>query len=211
MILESQVLQALFLHLFGFILVHLYQNKGVFAKDTYIEKSTLSFIDIFWNLIEKIPTPSQIIKYSKETVKTCGEPYVLFGMSFGLILAVPLYCWPEQTMADNHTLLFLRFIGVFLCLSLMFYKRYPKFIQRHFHIYWHIVAMYCLPFLSAIVYLSGGQSAFLAVNFAIALIFLAFLTRVLIFCALNAIGILLAGYVHFMMLAKGESIVLESK
>lgn len=113
-------------------------------------------------------------------------------IAFGLIMSInyPIYflIWYIADVQSYQNLP-LRLTASLMCLSLVFNKRWPRFIQKYLPIYWYFTACFCLPFFFTFMMLKNDMSTLWLMNYMSILFFLILLFDVLSSCILFSLGL----------------------
>jgi Na+/proline symporter len=184
-----------------FLILHFISNKKfVIVKNSTTNKSSLR-LDIN-TLIEgakkRISSLVHFNTFCKERVEKNGSSYSLFGTMYTVILVLPYFLWSNEVYKDQeHTILYLRIIGVVMCSILMAESRIPQILARYTPVFWYITLVYCLPFLSVVTLFITNGSMEYVVNIALTIMFLIVLVDLS-----SAIGISIIGTIAAILFYK---------
>lgn len=146
----------------------------------------------FWEMIDSlIPTPERVLHSSQESVRKYGAPYVLFGTFCCISFTVPYFMWSYEALQEQALMMCLRIIGGVLCGLLIVGDKWPKKLVPHMPIFWHGTLLYCLPFISTVMFLLTNGSVEWLVNVGITLLFLIVLVDWFTFLVLTMLGVAL--------------------
>ncbi|MCE2992637.1 MAG: sensor histidine kinase [Alphaproteobacteria bacterium] len=142
------------------------------------------------NLLKYLPTLSNIVLYSTSKVKKIGAPHITFGIFCCVNYVVPFFMWTTESNAlDYPVMISLRIIAGFLCVGLLLKEFWPQWSQRYFPLYWHFTLMFCLSFLTTIMFLIMHANIEWLINVALAIMLLAMLVDWVSFVIISVLGI----------------------
>lgn len=139
-----------------------------------------------------LPTPHNIINYSRHQVFKYGAPYMLFGGFFVINYVLPFFMWTHGSTQAYNFMFMLRLIGGTLCGLLITREKWPKNLLPYMPIFWHLSVMYCLPFMSTMMFLLTESSTEWLINVAIMIILLFILLDWATALVLGSLGIVFA-------------------
>ncbi|MEL6412999.1 MAG: hypothetical protein AAFQ08_02635, partial [Bacteroidota bacterium] len=90
----------------------------------------------------------------------------------------------------------LRLVGATACGLLIVKERWPRRLLPYFPVFWHVTLLYCLPFISTIMFLLTHGSIEWLVNVAITVLFLIVLVDWVTFLLLSALGVVLGFFFY---------------
>ncbi|MHB9147058.1 MAG: sodium:solute symporter family protein [Candidatus Amoebophilus sp.] len=194
----------------SFFIVHLIQNRGVAMVDRNHSESSRIIPSAGSKTIQDqlksyIPTLSNIIRYSQQRVRQYGAPYILFGIFFTINFTYPYFMWSSSGLQAPNLMLALRLVGAFACGLLIVQSKWPKSLLPYMPTYWHLTILYCLPFMSTMMFLLTQGSTEWLINIAIVIILLFILVDWVTAMILGVLGVSLAaifyklfvGEIHF--------------
>ena len=152
------------------------------------------------NLLKYIPTLSNIVLYSTSKVKKIGAPHITFGIFCCVNYVVPFFMWTTESNAlDYPMMISLRIAAGFLCVGLLLKEFWPKSVQKYFPVYWHFTLMFCLSFLTTVMFLIMNANIEWLINVALAIMLLAMLVDWLSFVIISVLGVSLGllSYTYF--------------
>ncbi|AIL64605.1 CAI-1 autoinducer sensor kinase/phosphatase CqsS [Rickettsiales bacterium Ac37b] len=135
-----------------------------------------------------------LITLSQSIVKKYGASYHTFAL-FGVI-NYPLTYLYEAYFIKNTEGLILRLVSTLLCFILLLNKYWPKKLKAFLPLYWYMVIIFTVPFLTTYLLLKDNFSLGWLINFNIGVMIVILLLDSLTFVVIEAIGIIL-GFVFF--------------
>ena len=144
---------------------------------------------IFSNLL---PTPSKLLRYSKDKVAKYGANPTLFAFFMSFSYMLPFFMESYTDPAAYTWLLAIRGMGALLCVGLLLKTQWPSGLLPYFPSYYHFCLLYCLPFVTTFFFLLEGGSIEWIVNVALSIMFLIVLTDWATFVGLSMLGVALA-------------------
>ncbi len=132
------------------------------------------------------------MQYSQQRIKKYGAPYILFGTFVAINFTYPYFMWNSPTSQHYSLILSLRLLGALLCGMLIAKSKWPQGLLPYFPLYWHLVILYCLPFIGTIMLLLTQSNIEWVVNIAITVILLLIVVDWLTALIIGGLGILLA-------------------
>ena len=184
----------------AFIITHLIQNSRRFKYDYYNGEQRKQLLDkpIIEIIKDCIPTLDKLANYSVEKVKDIGAPYQLFGIFTCVNYVIPYFMWSFDKFPNQEYIAILRFIAGGLCVGLIMADQWGRKVEKYLPLYWYFTVMFCLPFMTTVMFFSTqGQHGWL-LNMSLAIFFLAILTDWKTFIILNIIGFILGfGFYKF--------------
>lgn len=148
---------------------------------------------------QHVPTPQNILQYSKNKVKSYGhyrKPLVGYYLSMLLIWATTI-CLQLATMSPLSLLL--RIGGLFPLLVIFLGGAFQWKTRRYFPLFWHLTLMYCLPFMLMFMYLWEGGGTLLSIELLVGMVLLMRLVDRTSFWILKLTGALLACGVYYLV------------
>ena len=172
--------------LIAFITTHLIQNKGCFSYDSGRKQNNI--VKNLTTVIDYLPTLQKLVNYSAKKVKDTPTPYRLFGVFCCVNYIVPYFMWSFDQFLHQEYVIFIRFVAGFLCLGLIMADRWYSGIKKYLPLYWHFTVMFCLPFITTIMFFSTKAEHGWLLNMALSILFLAIIVDWQTFIILNIIG-----------------------
>ena len=181
-----------------FLGTHLYIHKGFKTvkrkKELYLNECNPPgsfFQDIL---------PKNLLIYVQKQLKVYNPPYVLAGIFCLLNLIAPHFLWDQVIKLHTKCLLVAHVVGGILAVLLMTKEKWSKTVQvNYLPILFYVTLLYCLPFVSTLMFIiSRGDGNWLA-HLLISLTFLLVLVdwgMVLLLTVLG-MGLSLLFYPHF--------------
>jgi Na+/proline symporter len=191
----------------SFLIIHFIQNGKIVMVDrsTYEVYNTL--VKPHHRSIQKwfryhLLNLSNIIQYSQNRIKEYGAPYILFGIFYGINFTYPYFMWSTSGSLAPDLILTLRLIGALACGLLVVKSKWPRSMLPYMPTYWHLSVMYCLPFMSTMMFLLTQGSTEWLINIAIMIILLFILVDWATALVLGSVGIMLAFSCYFFCVGK---------
>ena len=177
----------------AFIITHLIQNGGRFKHDCYEKEQRKRLFNksIIETIKDYIPTLDKLANYSIEKVKDIGAPYQLFGIFTCVNYVVPYFMWSFDKFPNQEYLTVLRFAAGGLCVLLMMADQWHRKVEKYLPLYWHFTVMFCLPFMTTVMFFCTQAQHGWLINMMLAIFFLSVLVDWKTFIILNATGIIL--------------------
>ena len=177
----------------AFIVTHLIQNGGSFRYDCYDKEQRKRLFNkpIIETIKDYIPTLDKLANYSIEKVKDIGAPYQLFGIFTCVNYIVPYFMWSFDKFPNQEYLTVLRFAAGGLCVLLMMADQWHRKVEKYLPLYWHFTVMFCLPFMTTVMFFCTQAQHGWLINMVLAIFFLSVLVDWKTFIVLNATGIIL--------------------
>ena len=191
----------------AFIITHLIQNGGYFKYDDQEKRKKYTLFGIFK---EYLPSFDKLAKYSVAKVKDVGPPYQLFGIFTCVNYVVPYFMWSFDQFHNQEHLTILRFAAGGLCIFLMLANQWHRKVEKYLPLYWHFTLMFCLPFLTTVMFFCTQAQHGWLLNMGLAVFFLSVLVDWKTFIALNIIGIILGG-VYYKSFIETPTVVLDAQ
>ncbi len=189
---------AMLVNAIAFLTMHLIQNKGfVFIKrnnnDKFEKKKMFipKLKDILSYLYDKIPTPKKIFLASKKSVMQHGANNLIFGIFCCINFILPYMIWKHETKQVFDIITCLRLTGGLMAGLLIVKSEWNKKLKLFFPLFWHFTLLYCLPFLTTVMFLITKGSLPWLINVTISLFFLILLVDETVFIILASLGIIL--------------------
>lgn len=178
----------------SFLIFHMIENEGIAMADRGTRpKTNLLTISKVMKLIKRyFPTPSNIIQCSQQRVKQYGAPYILFGIFYAINFTYPYFMWSSTLPQAPNMMLIIRLIGALACGLLIAQSKWPKRLLPYMPTYWHITVLYCLPFMSTLMFLVTQGGTEWLINIAIIIILLFILVDWTTAFILGIVGIIFA-------------------
>jgi len=151
---------------------------------------------LYASIKQILPTPHNIINYSKNQVNKYGAPYMLFGGFFVINYVLPFFMWTYGSTEIYNLMFMLRLIGGTLCGLLIVQEKWPKKLLPYIPAFWYLTVMYCLPFMSTMMFLLTNGSTEWLINIAIMIILLFILVDWLTTLVLGSLGIFFAFFCY---------------
>jgi SSS family solute:Na+ symporter len=170
-----------------FITHYLHHNGFVIMQREKRQVYSKSIIPIFVNLI---PTPKKIINYSREKVAKYGADPTTFSFFIAFTYMVPFVMESYGKQEYYGLLLGLRGVAVILCIILIMREFWPNWLKRNFAIFWHFTLMYCLPFITTVLFLIEQLSFNWLINVSLVIILLIVLVDWVTFFILSIVGVI---------------------
>ncbi|MEO1219377.1 MAG: HD domain-containing protein [Bacteroidota bacterium] len=123
-------------------------------------------------LRQLLPTPRRIVQYSQTKVEQYKAPYELFGTFLVINYVLPYFMWSHDSPAIYDLMFTLRLVGGILCSLLIVQEKWPQALRPYLPVYWHATILYCLPFMSSLMFLVTKGSTEWLINAAIITILL---------------------------------------
>jgi len=192
------ILVAVFANGLAFMISHMVHNKGIILikrdKDSVettekpwkptIEK-TLNF---FFSLI---PTPKKIYEFSRQSVIRFGASNILFGIFCCVNFTLPYFMWDHEVKEKYDFMIYLRFIGGIMAGLCIVKDQWKEFLKPYFPLFWHATLMYCLPFVTILMFFLTNGSFTWLFNIATSIFFLILLVDGTMFLILGSLGVAL--------------------
>ena len=178
----------------GFFGTHLLQHGGLLMVDRNEERTLIwrpRSITVLRAIDSLIPTPRRIYKYSQESVRKYGAPYVLFGTFYCICFTVPYFMWSHESLQAQELMLFLRLLGGVMCGLLLIEEKWSPRLVPYISLFWHATLLYCLPFIGTVMFLLTQGSVEWLINIGTTLFFLIVLVDWATFLILTVLGVLL--------------------
>lgn len=155
----------------------------------YTVKSQGNKKPIRFNIIKYLPTPKNILLYSTNKVNKVGADYTAFAIFCCINYIVPFFMWTFGTPNHYPIMLSLRVAAGFLCVGLLLKNYWPQAFKKYFPVYWHLTLMFCLPFITTVMFLLMNANTEWLINLALAILLLAILVDWLSFMLIFTMGI----------------------
>ncbi|WP_039459285.1 sodium:solute symporter family transporter [Candidatus Jidaibacter acanthamoebae] len=158
--------------------------------------STVTYEKMIKMIVKHLPTPKNIYRYSKTKVENFGANHLMFGIFCCVNYIVPYFMWTHQKPLNYFVMLSLRLIAGLLCVGLLFKEYWPKRFKKYFPLYWHLTLMYCLPFVTTVMFIVMSADVEWLINLTLAIMLLAMLVDWTSFIIIFLTGVLL-GYLFY--------------
>ncbi len=177
-----------------FFVMHFMRHRGF----VIVRRSTQTADEYLWQprrqrlgqtLLQLIPTPRRILHYSQQQVTKYGAPYLLFGAFCCINFTLPYFMWAHDAPSSYDLMLYLRVLGGVLCGLLIVRDKWPSTLLPYLPTFWHLTLLYCLPFMSTVMFLLTTGSMEWLINVAVTIMFLIVLVDWLSFMLLASLGI----------------------
>jgi Na+/proline symporter len=180
----------------SFLGVHALRNQGfiIVRPVSRIERGELwrlqpkPFVE---RLINLLPTPKSIIRYSHRKIDKYGAAYILFGTFCCINFTLPYFMWTHEFAKSHSLMTYLRLTGATMCGLLIVRDKWPKSLLPYLPTFWHLTLLYCLPFTSTIMFLLTQGSVEWLINVALTIMFLIVLVDWMSFVILTVLGVAL--------------------
>ena len=187
--------------LFG---LHLIKFRGFAIVSTEANKGTILLSptrkNFYGYLKSCIPTLSGIVLYSQKKVEKYGAPDVLFGIFCCTSFTLPYFMWSPSLNQSAHSVLYLRVIGTIMAGLLIVKDKWPKSLLKYMPTYWHLTLLYCIPFISTVMFLLTQGSVEWLINVALTIMFLIVLVDWATFFLLMGLGMGLGLLFHMVVI-----------
>ncbi len=185
----------------GYMISHIIQNKGVvFIKrdDEYeIENIWIPNLNSILTKLKNImPTPSRVYEYCKNEVRNNGSQNVIFGAYCCINFSFPYFLWRHSDIEKFNFMTNMRFIGSVLGGILIVKSQWKEFLKSYYPIFWYATLIYCIPFVTTMMFLlTNGSTAWL-ISIGSSMFFLMLLVSSEIFIVIAPLGTILALLIH---------------
>jgi len=188
----------------SFFGTHYFQNKG-FAVVNRAEEQQIGYV---WHptrrgmskrLTSLLPTPKKLFSYSRDRIDKYGANPTLFALFMSLNYMIPFFMHSHAGPAAYNWLLGVRGIGALLCVGLLLKSQWPARLLPYFPSYYHFSLLYCLPFVTTLLFLLEGGSIEWLLNIALSIMLLIVLVDWVSFVVLSLLGVFL-GVVTYKLL-----------
>ena len=186
----------------AFILTHLIQNGLHFKYDNTKTKGREDKVWSFFSFNNCVPTLAKLAKYSSEKVRDVGAPYHLFGIFCCVNYVVPYFMWSFDKFPNQEIITLIRFIAGGLCVFLIMADQWHRKIEKYLPLYWHFTVMFCLPFVTTVMFFATQAQYGWLLNMALATFFLSVIVDWRTFLTLNMIGIISGTIFHEVFIGK---------
>ena len=159
-------------------------------------RSTYNYLRIFWD--QNIGTITDLEEY-----KNVFTGFMLFNLIF------PYLVFSQSEMTNQPIIINMRLLAMSVCAILYLKNIFYKQDLRIDGIFWTFVIVYCLPFLSTIIFLFNINSTAWLVNYMISIFLLSILVSWTIFTIFSLIGSVL-GFLFYNAIAE-ESVSLGAE
>ncbi|MHA7878132.1 MAG: sodium:solute symporter family protein, partial [Bacteroidota bacterium] len=160
-----------------FMGMHIFKNKGLSIisrrkeyAQTHIRRRHRA--GLLGQLYKLLPTPQNIVSYSRSRVLKYGASYMLLGIFFILNYIIPYFMWEYDNTQAYELTLYLRLLGAIACGLLIVKDKWPNSLIPYLPSFWHLTLLYCLPFTSTVMFLITQGSVEWLINIAITIMFL---------------------------------------
>jgi Na+/proline symporter/signal transduction histidine kinase len=187
----------------SFLTIHYIKNKGLVLMDRTTTKGAVLFNrvklkSIYLAIKNLAYLPNSINEYTTKG----GEDPVTFGLFISFMFMVPFLTSYRIAHANTYKwILVIKSIGILFCLGLLFKPDWPDRFKKYYPIYWNITLLYCLPFVSGLLFIIHEYNIVWVINISLCIILLITLVGWKPFFSLSIIGFLLA--IFFYKLAIG--------
>ncbi len=186
----------------GFIIPHLILNRGFALLPSSQASKKGVYKKAIWNLTKFIkkhlPTPRNVFNYSKNKVEKFGANHLMFGIFCCINYIVPYFMWTHHKPINYPVMLGLRLIAGMLCVGLLMKDYWPQYLKKYFPLYWHFTLIYCLPFVTTIMFIMVNADVEWLINLTLAIMLLAMLVDWASFILIFLIGVSL-GYTFYQL------------
>ncbi|MEQ9115589.1 MAG: ATP-binding protein [Rickettsiales bacterium] len=132
--------------------------------------------------------PNGILNSIKESTKRLGAPYIAFG-SFALVnYMLPYFMWYDPAYGHSDVALVLRLIAAIACFVLLIKDLMPEMVRKFVPLYWYLLLVYCLPFMTTLLFFMSSGSVTWVINMALAVLLLIILVDWISFIVLWTLG-----------------------
>ncbi|WP_039458936.1 sodium:solute symporter family transporter [Candidatus Jidaibacter acanthamoebae] len=183
----------------GFMLAHLIENrKIVFIERRYIQRKSgkLVLINTIKNFYTLLPNFKTASSYLKTNLDKFSTNYLMFGIFCCINYTVPYFMWTYQKPENYLLMLLMRLIAGILCTGLLVKDYWPEKIKKYFSIYWYITVLYCLPFMTTIMFMLMEAHIEWLINLTLAIMLLTMLVDWISFIVILITGTIL-GYLFY--------------
>jgi len=177
-----------------FLGIHVVRNKGLVVVSRRKEYGRTYKVQqhkegLLGRLRKLVPTPQNVVAYSRLRVARYGAPYMLLGIFFILNYIIPYFMWEYDNTQAYELMLYLRFLGATFCALLIVKEKWPQSLLPYLPTFWHFTLLYCLPFTSTVMFLTTQGSTEWLINVAITIMFLIVLVDWVSFIILTMLGV----------------------
>jgi Na+/proline symporter/signal transduction histidine kinase len=217
LILQNTVTEYSYLPLLVVILVgmisffgtHYFVNGGKFVRnhdDCYkslseVEEKKKSFLDPIKTAWLKLFN-SGLVNLCQQKFEQNTPNYFAFGVFFCFNFIIPFFMWTHNVLAHQSAMMVLRAIAGALCIGLMFREIWPRFLIKYFPVYWYITLLFCLPFLTTVMFIFENGSSEWLLNVALSITLLLSLVDWVSFVVLAIIGMILGFLFHITVIGE---------
>ncbi|MCP3659378.1 MAG: hypothetical protein GY830_03290 [Bacteroidetes bacterium] len=180
-----------------YMISHIIQNKGILwlkADQEQGKKLEVLWIFNFKNFFSEVirsfsNVPKTIYSYSQNQIMKYGSYNYLFGIYCCINFTLPYFFWESSDPYEYNLMLKLRVFGGVLGALLIVKDAWNDFFKPFYHLFWHFSLIYCLPFITTIMFLlTKGSNAWL-LNVGASIFFLVMLVAGEVFLILAPLGI----------------------
>ena len=174
--------------------MHLVRHKGFVVVDRNQGTSELwqpATLSLMAHMKMLLPTPQNVIAYSRNKVHKYGAPYILFGVFITIAYTLPYFLWSYVPLDHQSIMLMIRLVGGIFCSLLIVKDKWPQSLLPYLPTFWHLTLLYCLPFTSTVMFLLTQGSMEWLINVALTIMFLIVLVDWLSFIMLTVLGVVL--------------------
>ena len=189
---------AILIHVAAYAMIffgmHLVRHKGFVVVDRNQGTSELwqpATLSLMAHMKMLLPTPQNIIAYSRNKVHKYGAPYILFGVFITIAYTLPYFLWSYVPLDHQSIMLIIRLVGGIFCSLLIVKDKWPQSLLPYLPTFWHLTLLYCLPFTSTVMFLLTQGSMEWLINVALTIMFLIVLVDWLSFIMLTVLGVVL--------------------
>jgi Na+/proline symporter len=180
------VLMSILANGISFFAMHLIKNQGIAVVQRSVKLGPAR------KPLEEFKLSSnKIIRYSQKKVAQYGAPYTLFGVFCCISYTLPYFMWTYQPPKAYGLMITIRIIAAIACGLLISHEKWPSQWKSYLPTFWHLTILYCLPFVSTVMFLLTQGSVEWVINIAIVIIFLVLMVDWVTFVGLAILGILL--------------------
>lgn len=165
----------------GLILLglHVYNNgKIVFEKRSYEDFNPTNLIPeakcSFFQKIIKLPT--NYLNNCKYQLEESKDTCILFGVVYLIYTIIPIFFWRPSMGSNTNEILYMKIIAICICCLLITKDIWNDSMKKFLPIFWQISIVYCLPFISTIMFIFTNGSTQWLTSIAINIIFMFLLT-----------------------------------
>ncbi len=186
----------------SYLLTHLFINKGI--KLLKREKDNSKTTEKPWEpSLEKtfnwiysfIPTPRKIFDFSRESVIKHGTFNVIFGIYCCVNFTLAYFMWDHEVKETYDFMIYLRLIGGTMAGLCIVKDQWKEFLKPYFPLFWHATLLFCLPFVTTLMFFLTHGSFTWLFSIATSIFFLILLVDGPMFCILGPLGVALGiGY-----------------
>jgi Na+/proline symporter/signal transduction histidine kinase len=179
----------------GFCAVHVMSNQGFkfIPNDNKVTSTDLKQ----FNILQRVKKPFQVLKekgliiFCRDKLERDNVNYMTFAIFCCLNFIVPFFMWTQNPNDNQLQILVIRVMAGILCVGVMIRHEWANRFQNYFALYWYATLMFCLPFITTVMFITEQGSAEWVLNLSLTIVILLSLVDWVSFLIISSLGILL--------------------